>query len=84
MIERVLISNRKTYESINLTGKGKYLVQFRMVVGWSLINLARRLKDKISLLPSPGRIATVILHKTVDSFLAHYNLVGLVDIGFQR
>ena len=34
MIERVLFSNRKTYESINLTGKGKYLVKFRMVLQW--------------------------------------------------
>ena len=51
-----------------------------MVVGWSLINLAWRLKDKISLLQ-----ATMILHETVkNSFSAHYKLVGLVDIGFQR
>ena len=29
--ERALISSRKTYESVNLTCKGKYLVKIRMI-----------------------------------------------------
>lgn len=29
--KRALISNRKTYESINLTNKGKYVVKLRII-----------------------------------------------------
>ena len=44
----MLISNRKTHESINLTDKGKYIVKFRMVVGKPLISIVGRLKDRIN------------------------------------
>ena len=41
----VLINNKKTYESKNLTGKGKYIIK---VVDKSLIKQAWWLKEKSS------------------------------------